>query len=62
MSLDTATSGNDGTLRILDRIRAAGVSPAHLAVSETSLEDVFVRLTGTAINSPGGSTSSEDER
>jgi daunorubicin resistance ABC transporter ATP-binding subunit len=62
VSLDTATSGNDGTLRILDRIRAAGVSPAHLAVRETSLEDVFVRLTGTAINSPGGSTSSEDER
>ena len=62
VSLDTATSGDDGTLRILDRIRAAGVSPAHLAVTETSLEDVFVRLTGTAINGPGGSTSREDER
>jgi daunorubicin resistance ABC transporter ATP-binding subunit len=62
VSLDTATSGTDGTLRILDRIRAAGISPTHLAVSETSLEDVFVRLTGTAINSPAGSTSSGDER
>jgi hypothetical protein len=28
-SLDTAASGDDGTLRILDRIRAAGVSPTH---------------------------------
>jgi daunorubicin resistance ABC transporter ATP-binding subunit len=60
VSLDTATSGADGTMRVLDRIRTAGVSPAHLAVCETSLEDVFVRLTGTAINSPAGTTSSED--
>jgi daunorubicin resistance ABC transporter ATP-binding subunit len=62
VSLDTATSRDDGTLRILDRMRAAGVAPAHLAVTETSLEDVFVRLTGTAINGPGGSTSSDGER
>jgi ABC-type multidrug transport system ATPase subunit len=62
VSLDMAASGNDGTLRILDRIRGTGVSPEHLAVSETSLEDVFVRLTGTAINTATGSMSSEDER
>ena len=62
VSLDTATSGGDGTVRVLDRIRTAGVSPTHLAVSETSLEDVFVRLTGTAINSPAGTTSREDRR
>jgi hypothetical protein len=62
VSLDTATSRDDGTLRILDPMRAAGVAPAHLAVTETSLEDVFVRLTGTAINGPGGSTSSDGER
>jgi hypothetical protein len=60
VSLDAATSGDDATLRVLDRLRAAGVSLTHLAVSETSLEDVFVRLTGTAITTPTGSTSSED--
>jgi ABC-2 type transport system ATP-binding protein len=62
VSLDIATSGDGGTLRVLDRLRDAGVSPTHLRVAETSLEDVFVRLTGTAINSPAGSASSEDER
>ena len=62
VSLDTAASRDDATLRVLDRIRAAGVSPTHLTVTETSLEDVFVRLTGTAINSPPGSTPSEDPR
>jgi ABC-2 type transport system ATP-binding protein len=60
--LDTATSGDDSALRALDRIRAAGVSPRHLAVTETNLEDVFVRLTGTGINTPTGATSSEDGR
>jgi ABC-2 type transport system ATP-binding protein len=65
VSLDTATSGDDGTLQVLDRLRAAGVAPRRLAVTETSLEDVFVRLTGTEINTPStpkGSTSDEDRR
>jgi ABC-2 type transport system ATP-binding protein len=61
VSLDTAISGDDVTLRVLDRLRAAGVSLTHLAVSETSLEGVFVRLTGTSITTPAGSTSSEDD-
>jgi ABC-2 type transport system ATP-binding protein len=59
--LDPATSGNDDTLRVLDRIRGTGISPTHLAVSEASLEDVFVGLTGTSITTSTGSTSSEDE-
>jgi daunorubicin resistance ABC transporter ATP-binding subunit len=63
--LDTATSDDDGTWQLLDRLRTAGVAPRRLAVSETSLEDVFVRLTGTEINTPttpAGSTSDEDQR
>jgi ABC-2 type transport system ATP-binding protein len=56
--LDAATGGDDGTVRVLDRLRAGGVALRHLTVSETSLEDVFVRLTGTAINTPTGSESS----
>jgi ABC-2 type transport system ATP-binding protein len=60
--LDTATSGDDGAVRVLDRLRAAGVTPRHLAVSETSLEDVFIRLTGTAITVPTGSPSTEHDR
>jgi ABC-2 type transport system ATP-binding protein len=60
--LATAASGDDGTMRVLDRLRAAGVALRHLAVSETSLEDVFVRLTGTSINTPTGSPSSGDDR
>jgi hypothetical protein len=43
---------------VLDRLRDAGIVPRHLAVSETSLEDVFVRLTGTEINTPTTSTDS----
>lgn len=62
VSLDPATSGDDGTVRVLDRLRAAGVVLRRLAVSETSLEDVFVRLTGTAINTPSGSPSSRADR
>jgi daunorubicin resistance ABC transporter ATP-binding subunit len=60
--LDAATSGDGGTLRVLDRLRDAGVSPTHLTVAEISLEDVFVRLTGTSINSPAVPPSSEGER
>jgi ABC-2 type transport system ATP-binding protein len=62
VSLDTATSGDDGTVHVLDRLRAAGVTPRHLAVSETSLEDVFVRLTGAAIATPSGPPASERDR
>jgi hypothetical protein len=47
---------------VLDRLRAAGVAPRHLAVSETSLEDVFVRLTGTSINTPSGPAQGEEHR
>jgi ABC-2 type transport system ATP-binding protein len=61
ISLDTAGSG-DHTLQVLDRIKAVGISPTHLAVTETSLEDVFVRLTGTGINSTGGTAASGAER
>ena len=70
VSLDSAPSGGDAAWLVLDRLRVAGVAPRHLAVTETSLEDVFVRLTGTEINTPTmptGSTSSasapsEDQR
>jgi ABC-2 type transport system ATP-binding protein len=62
VSLDTATSGDDRTVRVLDRLRAEGVALGHLAVSETSLEDVFVRLTGTAITTPTASPLSGDVR
>jgi daunorubicin resistance ABC transporter ATP-binding subunit len=49
-----ASSTGDRALQVLDRIRAAGVSPTHLTVTETSLEDVFVRLTGAAIGTTSG--------
>jgi ABC-2 type transport system ATP-binding protein len=62
VSMDSATSGDDGAMRVLDRLGTAGVSPRHLGVTETSLEDVFVRLTGTAITTPTGSTSGEQDR
>jgi ABC-2 type transport system ATP-binding protein len=62
VSLDVATGDDDGTVRVLDRLRAAGVALGHLAVSDTSLEDVFVRLTGTAITTPTASPSSGGDR
>jgi daunorubicin resistance ABC transporter ATP-binding subunit len=52
--LDATSSGDGGALRVLDRLRAAGVGLGHLTVSETSLEDVFIRLTGTSIATPSG--------
>jgi ABC-2 type transport system ATP-binding protein len=62
VSLDAATGDVDGAVRVLDRLRAAGVALGHLAVSETSLEDVFVRLTGNAITTPTASPSSGGDR
>jgi ABC-2 type transport system ATP-binding protein len=62
VSLDAATGDDDGAVRVLDRLRAAGVALGHLAVSETSLEDVFVRLTGNAIATPTTSAASGGDR
>jgi ABC-2 type transport system ATP-binding protein len=62
VSLDTGASGDDGAMRVLDRLRTAGVALRRLAVSETSLEDVFVRLTGAAITTPSSSRSGGAER
>lgn len=49
-----AGSAGERALQVLDRIRAAGVSPTRLTVTETSLEDVFVRLTGAGIGTATG--------
>jgi hypothetical protein len=62
VSLEAAASGDDGTVRVLDRLRTAGVPLRHLAVSETSLEAVFVQLTGNAITTPSGSPSNGADR
>jgi ABC-type multidrug transport system ATPase subunit len=57
VTLDTTAAGDGGTMGVLDGLRASGFGLRHLEVSETSLEDVFVRLTGSAITTPAASTS-----
>jgi ABC-2 type transport system ATP-binding protein len=41
------------TLNVLDRLRSGGVDITSLGVAETSLEDVFVHLTGATIGDDG---------
>jgi ABC-2 type transport system ATP-binding protein len=61
--LAAAARGDDtATLGVLDRLRAAGIAVRNLAVSESSLEDVFVSLTGAAITTPTGSIPDEAAR
>jgi ABC-2 type transport system ATP-binding protein len=50
-SVATLDLGTDGppVLDVLDRVRAAGIRVGNLAVAEATLEDVFLRLTGSAI-------------
>jgi ABC-2 type transport system ATP-binding protein len=47
-TVDLDPNGPD-VLAVLDRIRAASIQVRHLAVTEASLEDVFLRLTGSEI-------------
>jgi ABC-type multidrug transport system ATPase subunit len=54
LSLPSETGGA-GVLAALDAIRGAGVEPRHVGVTEASLEDVYLRLTGTAITGDAAS-------
>jgi ABC-2 type transport system ATP-binding protein len=48
ITVDTA-NGGEGVLSVLARLRDHGPAIGRLSVSETSLEDVFLRLTGSSI-------------
>ena len=56
---------NDGTRLLMDVLRAldgAGLAPAHLAVREPSMDDVFLALTGHRAEATGGRASSPSAR
>jgi len=56
---------NDGTRLLMDVLRAldgAGLAPAHLAVREPSMDDVFLALTGHRAEATGGPASSPSAR
>ncbi len=52
-----AEAAGAGVLAVLDTIRGAGIEPRQVNVAEASLEDVYLRLTGSDIT--GDTTSTE---